>query len=57
MTEDFFKRFQALHNQHLSKFKRKINNARQPELDEYWRGWNAGLDWAERIIDGDKSAD
>ncbi len=23
----------------------------------YWEGWNAGLDWAHRIVDGDKSAD
>ena len=28
----------------------------QHEL-EYWRGFNKGLEWAHRIVDGDKSAD
>jgi hypothetical protein len=28
----------------------------QSEL-EYWKGFNAGLEWAHRIVDGDKSAD
>jgi hypothetical protein len=55
--DDFFARFQALHQEYLNKFKRKLDNARQPEKDDYWKGWNAGLEWAERIIDGDKSAD
>lgn len=25
--------------------------------ERYWEGWNAGLNWAHRIVDGDKSAD
>jgi len=24
---------------------------------KYWEGFNAGLEWAHRIVDGDKSAD
>jgi len=28
----------------------------QHEL-EYWRGFNAGLEWTHRIVNGDKSAD
>ena len=53
----FFARFRALQDIHIAKFKRKIMVAKQPESDDYWKGWNAGLAWAERILDGDKSAD
>jgi len=44
MTDDeFVERFNELH--------KYISDKR------YWEGWNAGLDWAHRIVRGDKSAD
>ena len=37
-------------------FKRKIEDAKIPETDEWSKGLNAGLSWALRILDKDKSA-
>ena len=37
-------------------FKRKIEDAKIPETDEWSKGLNAGLDWALRILNKDKSA-
>lgn len=35
---------------------RKIENAMIPETDEWSKGLNMGLEWAIRILKGDKSA-
>jgi hypothetical protein len=40
----------------IDKFVRKIEDAKIPVKDEWSEGLNAGLDWAIRIITGDKSA-
>ena len=61
---EFVKRFSNLHEIYLKRFHSRLDSAMvamnnpaiQNELD-YWRGWNAGLEWAHRIIRGDKSAD
>ncbi len=62
--EEFIKRFNELHNHILNRFHKKIDYAMMnPESPaclkdkRYWEGWNAGLNWAHRIVDGDKSAD
>lgn len=40
----------------IDKFVQKIEDAKIPEKDEWSQGLNMGLDWAIRIITGDKSA-
>ena len=54
---EFFTRFKNLFDIHISRFHKRLDAAKQPEKNEYWEGWNAALDWAHRIVDGDKSAD
>ena len=65
MTDDeFIERFNELHKYILERFHKKIDYAKM-NVDSpaclpdkrYWEGWNAGLDWAHRIVRGDKSAD
>jgi hypothetical protein len=41
---------------HLSKCIKKIDDAKIPIKDEWSDGLNAGLDWAIRILEKDKSA-
>ncbi len=62
--DEFYPRFTELHNHILNRFHKKIDyakmdpNSRACLSDKrYWEGWNAGLNWAHRIVDGDKSAD
>lgn len=62
--DEFFERFSKLHKEILDRFHRKIDYAkRNPDSPaclpdkRYHEGWNAGLDWAHRIVRGDKSAD
>lgn len=40
----------------LDRMKQKIEDAKIPETDEWSKGLNAGLDWALRILNKDKSA-
>jgi hypothetical protein len=40
----------------LELFKQKIEDAKIKETDEWSKGLNAGLDWAIRILNKDKSA-
>ena len=40
----------------IEKFVRKIEDAKIPVKDDWSEGLNTGLDWAIRIITGDKSA-
>lgn len=40
----------------LLKFSAKIEDAKIPEKDEWSIGLNQGLEWAARILRGDKSA-
>ena len=62
--EKFYPQFHALHSYIIKRMHKKIdyammslnNPAVQKDL-RYWEGWNAGLNWAHRIVDGDKSAD
>jgi len=57
MTEDdFFERFNLVHKVIIEKFIQKIEYSKIPEKDEWSKGLNTGLDWAIRIITGDKSA-
>jgi len=56
MSDDFHERFSLLHKAHIEKFVQKIEYAKIPEKDEWSKGLNAGLEWAIRIITGDKSA-
>jgi hypothetical protein len=63
-VECFYPRFKELHGHILNRFHKKIDYAKMDvnmpacQKDKrYWEGWNAGLDWAHRIVDGDKSAD
>jgi hypothetical protein len=37
-------------------YMKKIQNAMIPETDEWSKGLNTGLEWAVRILKGDKSA-
>ncbi len=62
--EKFYIRFKELHGYILDRFHKKIDYAKMDPNSRaclpdkrYWEGWNAGLDWAHRIVDGDKSAD
>jgi hypothetical protein len=62
--DEFVERFLKLHKEILERFHRKIDSAMR-DLDSracqddprYHAGWNAGLNWAHRIVRGDKSAD
>jgi hypothetical protein len=54
--DDFYERFRLLHNAMIEKFVQKIDYAKITEKDEWSKGLNTGLDWAIRIITGDKSA-
>jgi len=62
--DEFIERFSKLHKEILDRFHRKIDYAKM-DVDSpacstdkrYWEGWNAGLNWAHRIVRGDKSAD
>jgi hypothetical protein len=45
-----------MNQQEIDKFVQKILDAKIPEKDEWCQGLNAGLDWATRILLGDKSA-
>jgi len=57
MTEDdFFERFNLIHKAIIEKFIQKIEYSKIPEKDEWSKGLNTGLDWAIRVITGDKSA-
>jgi hypothetical protein len=57
MTEDdFFERFNLVHKVIIEKFIQKIEYSKIPEKDEWSKGLNTGLDWAIRVITGDKSA-
>jgi hypothetical protein len=60
----FYKRFTELHGYIINRMHKKIDYAKMDPNSkaclpdkQYWEGWNAGLDWAHRIVDGDKSAD
>lgn len=60
----FYPRFNELHSYILNRFHKKIDYAKMDPNSKaclpdkrYWEGWNAGLDWAHRIVNGDKSAD
>ena len=62
--EKFYTRFNELHGYILNRFHKKIDYAKMDPNSKaclpdkrYWEGWNAGLDWAHRIVNGDKSAD
>lgn len=62
--EKFHARFTELHGYILQRMHKKIDyakvdpNSRACLPDkQYWEGFNAGLDWAHRIVNGDKSAD
>ena len=62
--EKFYIRFKELHGYILNRFHKKIDYAKMDPNSKaclpdkrYWEGWNAGLDWAHRIVNGDKSAD
>jgi len=62
--DKFYPRFNELHNHYINRFHKKIDYAKMDPNSpaclpdkRYWEGWNAGLDWAHRIVDGDKSAD
>ena len=65
MTDDeFIERFNKLFNIHKERFHKRIDYAKVPtslpafkQDERYWSGWNAALDWAHRIVNGDKSAD
>lgn len=54
--DDFYERFTLLHKAFLEKYVSKIEYFKIPEKDEWSKGLNAGLDWAIRVINGDKSA-
>lgn len=56
MSDDFQERFNLLHKAHIEKFVQKIEYYKIPEKDDWSKGLNAGLDWAIRILTGDKSA-
>ena len=56
MTDDFYERFTILHKAFIEKFVQKIEYSKITEKDEWSKGLNTGLDWAIRIITGDKSA-
>lgn len=65
MTDDeFIQRFNELHNYIIERFHKKLDYAMK-DVDSpaclpdkrYWEGFNAGLNWAHRIVRGDKSAD
>jgi len=56
MTDDFYERFLLLHQAYIEKFVSKIEYSKITEKDDWSKGLNAGLDWAIRIITGDKSA-
>ncbi len=56
--------FKRLHDFILNRFHKKIDYAMMDVNSpacasdkRYWEGWNAGLNWAHRIVNGDKSAD
>ena len=62
--EKFYPRFNELHGFYIKRFHKKIDYAKMDPNSKaclpdkrYWEGWNAALDWAHRIVDGDKSAD
>jgi hypothetical protein len=62
--DEFYPRFKALHGHILDRFHKKIDYAKMDPNSQaclpdkrYWEGWNAGLNWAHRIVNGDKSAD
>ena len=62
--DEFIERFRKLHKEILDRFHRKIDYAKcNPDSPaclpdkRCYEGWNAGLDWAHRIVRGDKSAD
>ena len=40
----------------VQKYVQKLEDAKPPVTDEYTEGVNAGMNWAIRIIRGDKSA-
>jgi hypothetical protein len=54
--DDFAERFSLLHNAMIQKFVQKIEYSKITEKDEWSKGLNTGLDWAIRVITGDKSA-
>lgn len=57
MSEDeFYERFNLLHKAFVDKYVAKIEYSKITEKDEWSKGLNTGLDWAIRIITGDKSA-
>ena len=63
-TECFYPRFKDLHGYIINRMHKKIDYAKMDVSSEacqrdarYWEGFNAGLDWAHRIVAGDKSAD
>lgn len=60
----FYARFSELHGYIIKRMHGKLDYAKvaieSPAClpdKQYWEGFNAGLDWAHRILDGDKSAD
>lgn len=54
--QEFFERFNLLHKAYVEKFIQKIDYFKIPEKDEWSKGLNTGLDWAIRVLRGDKSA-
>lgn len=47
---------ERIHNK-LDMNKVGLNTSGAQKDLKYWEGFNAGLEWAHRIVDGDKSAD
>ncbi len=56
MSDDFYERHSLLMQAQIQKFVAKIEYSKITEKDEWSKGLNAGLDWAIRVITGDKSA-
>lgn len=56
MSDDFYEKHRLLMDAQIQKFVSKIEYSKITEKDEWSKGLNTGLDWAIRVITGDKSA-
>lgn len=56
MSDDFYEKHRLLMQAQIQKFVSKIEYSKITEKDEWSKGLNTGLDWAIRVITGDKSA-